>query len=99
MPTAMPTVKVVAGNDEGSDLHQRTGIQVFGSNFPPGTVVNINAAERQGTARVNADGRFSWSFTVRPALECFSTVDAVVHGSDGIKVVGQGDVFCQKSGL
>jgi hypothetical protein len=94
MPTAMPTVNVNAGNDGPPSKPRATGISVLGSNFPPGTVVNIKAAGRQGTARVEADGQFDWSFNVRPPLSCGSTVDAVVHGSDGIKVEGNGDVFC-----
>ena len=94
MPTAMPTVTVDAGNDVVLPTGRVTGISVFGSDFPPGSVVNIKAAGRRGTASVEADGHFEWSFTVRPPLACGRTVQAVVHGSDGITVEGQGDVFC-----
>jgi hypothetical protein len=95
MPTdATPTVSVNAGNDGPPSKPRSTGISVLGSNFPPGTVVNIKAAGRRGTARVEADGQFDWDFSVRPPLSCGSTVVAVVHGSDGLQVEGQGEVFC-----
>ena len=90
----MPTVNVNAGNDGPRSRPPATDISVLGSDFPPGTVVNIKAAGRRGTARVEADGHFDWGVSVRPPLGCGSTVQAVVHGSDGIVVEGQGDVFC-----
>ena len=94
MPTAMPTVFVNAGNDGPPNKPRTTGISVMGENFPPGIVVNIKAAGRRGTALVGADGNFDWDFSVRPPLGCGATVQAVVHGSDGLTVEGEGDVFC-----
>ena len=82
MPTAMPTVFVNAGNDGPPNKPRTTGISVMGENFPPGTVVNIKAAGRRGTALVGADGNFDWDFSVRPPLGCGATVQAVVHGSE-----------------
>jgi hypothetical protein len=90
----MPTVFVNAGNDGPPSRGPATGISVIGSDFPPGSVVNIRAAGRHGTASVGADGQFDWDFTVRPALGCGSTVQAVVFGTDGIRVEGEGEVFC-----
>jgi hypothetical protein len=51
MPGAMPIVSVDAGND-GPSLPRGTTISVPGSNFLPGTVVDIEvkAAGRRGTA-------------------------------------------------
>jgi hypothetical protein len=94
-PTTKPTAFVHAGND-GPHGSNSTGISVFGSNFPPGTAVNIKADPpgRQSTALVQADGNFDLNFTVRPQLTCHTTVFAEVQGIDGIKVEARGDVFC-----
>jgi hypothetical protein len=94
VPNDVPTVNVNAGNDGPPSEHPETGISVLGFNFSPGTTVNIEAAGRRGTAVVKADGQFEWDFSVRPPLGCGSTVSAVVHGSDGIRAEGEGEVFC-----
>jgi hypothetical protein len=97
MPTDMPTVNVNAGNeDPPTTKRPSTGIDVIGSNFPPGTEVNIEVDVRRtrSTALVQADGSFDFSFNVRPPLGCGATVTAVVTGSGGIRVEGAGDVFC-----
>lgn len=96
MKTTKPSAFVSAGNDgpHGSNL---TAISVFGSDFPPGTAVNIKIAnpERQGTALVQADGKFDSNFSVRPPLACHTTVDAEVHGIGGIKVEARSNVICE----
>ena len=91
-----PTVFVNVGNDGPGGSPRPTSLEVGGQNFPPGTAVNItvSAGQRRGTAVVGPDGSFDWSVTIRPPLRCNSTVVASVHGSDGIKVEGEGTVFC-----
>jgi hypothetical protein len=73
-----------------------TSIGVSGSDFPPGSAVNIKIepGNLRGTADVRADGKFDWSGSVRPQLACETHVTATVHGSDGLKVTGEDDVFC-----
>jgi hypothetical protein len=44
--------------------------------------------------RVHQDTLYCLALMHRPPLGCGATVTAVVTGSDGIKVEGQGDVFC-----
>jgi hypothetical protein len=68
----------------------------YRSIFPPGTAVNIqiDPAGLRGTADVRADGNFDWNVTVRPQLNCGAPVVATVHGSDGLMVTGEDDVFC-----
>jgi hypothetical protein len=94
-PAPTPTVSVNAGND-GAPHANSTSIGVFGSNFPPGSKVKIqiDPAGRHGTADVSADGIFGWNDTIRPQLGCGSPVVATVHGSDGLMVTGEADVFC-----
>jgi hypothetical protein len=100
MPTDMPTVSVTANNDGPRGAHNSTAIGVIGSNFPPGTEVNIDLGRHRGTALggtalVQADGTFGFSPpTIQPPLSCGYTVIAIVTGSDGIRVEGSGDVFC-----
>jgi hypothetical protein len=92
-----PTVSVNAGNDGAPHKTNKfTAIGVYGSNFPPGSAVNIqiDPAGLRGTADVRADGNFDWNATVRPQLGCGSPVVATVHGSDGLLVTGEDDVFC-----
>jgi hypothetical protein len=94
--STMPTVGIDAGNDTPGP-NRPTSIGVFGSDFPPGTAVNIKVDAGKvlrGTANVRADGSFDWSATVRPKLACNSSVSVVVHGSDGVEVSAQTDVFC-----
>jgi hypothetical protein len=95
-PVPVPSVAVSAGNDVAPHKPQYTAIGVYGSNFPPGSAVNIqiDPAGLRGTADVRADGNFDWNGTVRPQLGCGSPVVATVHGSDGIMVTGEDDVFC-----
>ena len=92
-----PTVFVNVGNDGPPEGSKRpTSLEVGGQNFPPGTAVNIkvSAGQRRGTAMVGPDGSFDWSISIRPALGCNTTVQATVHGADGIKAEGEGTVFC-----
>ena len=90
----MPTVAVDAGSRSQKTSH--TSIGVSGSDFPPGSAVNIKIepGNLRGTADVRADGKFDWSGSVRPQLACETHVTATVHGSDGLKVTGEDDVFC-----
>ena len=92
-----PTVTLDAGNDERGP-NPPTLIGVSGSDFPPGSAVNISvsAGSRRlgGPANVRADGSFDWSATIRPKLGCDTHVDAVVHGADGIEVTAEAKVFC-----
>ena len=94
--TPTPTVAVDAGNDVPPKKPKYTSIGVSGSDFPPGSAVNIKVdpGNLRGTADVRADGKFDWSGSVRPQLACHTPVTATVHGSDGITVTGQDDVFC-----
>ena len=91
----MPTVAVDAGNDVAPKKPRYTSVGVSGSDFPPGSAVNIkiDPGNLRGTADVRADGKFDWSGSVRPQLACETHVTATVHGSDGIKVTGEDDVF------
>jgi hypothetical protein len=91
-----PTVAVDAGNDDSPHKASHTSVGVSGSDFPPGSAVNIkiNPGNLRGTADVRADGKFDWSGSVRPQLACHTPVTATVHGSDGIMVTGEDDVFC-----
>ena len=91
-----PTVEVDAANDLTSKKADRTDIGVSGSDFPPGSAVNIkiDPGNLRGTADVRADGKFDWSGSVRPQLACHTPVTATVHGSDGLMVTGEDDVFC-----
>jgi hypothetical protein len=94
----MPTLEVNAGND-GPPSHRATDVTVAGSDFPPGTAVNIKvsagaARPLRGTANVRADGSFDWSASYRPKLSCNTAVGAVVHGSDGLQVTASTEVFC-----
>ena len=95
--STQPTVFVNAGNDSRpSRQHGReTGVDVLGENFLPGTAVNIMLSTgSRGTAMVGPGGNFSWSVTIKPPLGCDVTVEATVHGVDGIMVEGNGNVFC-----
>lgn len=94
----MPTLVVDAGNDGPPSL-RATHVSVTGSDFPPGTNVNIKVSSGptrplRGTADVRADGGFDWSASIRPKLACNAAVTAVVHGSDGIEVTQSTEVFC-----
>jgi hypothetical protein len=91
----MPTVAVDAGNDVAPKKPRYSSVGVSGSDFPPGSAVNIkiDPGNLRGTADVRADGKFDWSGSVRPQLACETHVTATVHGSDGIKVTGEDDVF------
>jgi len=94
----MPTLVVDAGNDTPGGPNRPTSIGVSGSDFPPGSAVNIKVSAGshtlRGTADVRPDGSFDFSASVRPKLGCNSAVIAVVHGSDGIEVEGRTEVFC-----
>jgi hypothetical protein len=61
-----PSVFVNAGNDSPRPV-KNTAIAVGGTDFPPGTVVNIDldAGSRRGTATVGPDGSFEWDAQVR----------------------------------
>lgn|SRR5262249_32579495 len=98
MTDSAPTIEVSAAND--LPPHSRiTAIEVSGSNFPPGTAVNIRvdggAKPLRGTAHVRADGDFEWQVIARPQRACNASVTATVHGSDGIRVEASTEVFCQ----
>jgi hypothetical protein len=90
-----PSVFVNAGNDSPRPV-KYTGITVGGTDFPPGTVVNItlDAGSRRGTATVGPDGSFEWNVSIRPPLKCAQGISATVHGADGIVVTAEGEVFC-----
>jgi hypothetical protein len=96
-PPGQPTVFVNVGNDGPPERSPRpTLLQVGGSDFPPGTAVNIKVfpGPRRGTAIVGPEGSFDWGISIRPALGCNTTVIAIVHGADGIEAQGEGTVFC-----
>jgi probable HAF family extracellular repeat protein len=96
-PPGEPAVYVNVGNDGPPGRSPRpTLLQVVGSDFPPGTAVNIKVfpGQRRGTAMVAPDGSFDWGITIRPPLGCHTTVLAIVHGADGIEAQGEGTVFC-----
>ena len=90
-----PSVFVNAGNDSPRPV-KNTAIAVGGTDFPPGTVVNIDldAGSRRGTATVGPDGSFEWDVSIQPPLKCAVGVGATVHGADGIVVTAEGEVFC-----
>jgi hypothetical protein len=95
MPDSVtPSVFVNAGNDSSVRPATFTGIIVGGTDFLPGTVVNITLGSRRGTATVGPDGSFEWDVNIRPPLKCAASVSATVHGADGIVVTGEGEVFC-----
>ena len=94
----MPTLEVTAGND-GAPSRRATEVSVSGSDFPPGTSVNIKVIgaggrSLRGTAAVRADGSFNWDAIYRPKLACNATVNAIVHGSDGFSLTANTEVFC-----
>ena len=92
--SAAPAVFVNAGNDSPRPI-KSTGVSVLGSNFPPGSAVNIKLSQgARGAVMVRPDGSFQWDVDIRPPLGCNAPVVATVHGSDGIEVTGEGDVFC-----
>ena len=92
------TLDVTAGND-GPPSRRATDVSVGGSDFPPGTTVNIKVVgaggrSLRGTAAVRADGSFDWIAMFRPKLACNATVTAHVHGSDGLHLDANTEVFC-----
>jgi hypothetical protein len=93
----MPDIVVDAGNEDApASRPKHTSIGVSGSDFPPGSAVNIkiDPGNHRGTADVRPDGRFDFAVSVRPQLKCRTVVTATVHGSDGIVVEGKDSVFC-----
>lgn len=93
----MPDIVVDAGNEDApASRPKHTSIGVSGSDFPPGSAVNIkiDPGNHRGTADVRPDGRFDFVVSVRPQLKCRTVVTATVHGSDGIVVEGKDSVFC-----
>ena len=91
--SATPSVFVDAGNDTPG--RKSTSVSVGGSNFPPGSALNIKLNHgARGAVMVGPDGSFEWGISIRPPLGCGAPVVATVHGSDGIELTGESDVFC-----
>src|SRR5262245_14349695 len=98
----MATIEIDAGND-GPPSRRATDVFVAGSDFPPGSAVNIKVSAGptrplRGTANVRADGSFDFGASFRPKLACNAGVAVVVHGSDGIHVTASTEVFCPAVG-
>jgi hypothetical protein len=89
--TTEPTISVDAGNDMPG--RRFTSVGDFGENFPAGTVVNILAESRRGTAMVQADGSFQWSTSFKSPFACGGNVSVKVHSADGIVLEGSSEVF------